>query len=326
VGSIRLARLLSKELGLGVEFVVRENQATQTLIHEAGFAMEVLPKQISPEDDIGRLVEKKLESDWSGVVINFCKEDLERYAPYFQAIKESGLKLIFMDNPLPPSWEKGDLLINALPHPEYNGYDPDSHPACLDGLEYFISGFEGPPPERVIRPTIDRVLIAMGGADNPNLTEMIVKGLAEANFKGYADVVLGSACPHFESVQKSLKASGLNGDVSQNVSDLYRRMCLADLGFSGLGLTTYEMAYTGLPVCIISSSELNAKAAERYVQNYRAAEHLGYFIEIDQRQLSSAFSEIMINQWKRKKLSEGGCNVGEKINNIFSAIRLALAV
>ncbi|ACV67913.1 cytidylyltransferase domain-containing protein [Desulfohalobium retbaense] len=324
VGSIRLARLLSKELGLGVEFVVRENQATQNLIHEAGFAMEVLPKQISPEDDIGRLVEKKLESDLSGVVINFCKEDLERYTTYFQAIKESGLKLIFMDNPLPPSWEMGDLLINALPHPEYNGYDPNRHPACLDGLEYFIPGFEGSPPERVIRSSVQRVLIAMGGADKPNLTEMVVKALAETNFKGYVDVVLGSACFHFESVQKSLKASGLNGDVSQNVSDLYRRMCLADLAFSGLGLTTYEMAYTGLPVCIISSSELNAKAAEQYVQNYRAAEHIGFYRNVDQNLISSRFSKLMNGQGKRLNLSSVEYRVGKKVDQVVFSVSSVL--
>lgn len=225
-----------------------------------------------------------------------------------------------MDNPLPPSYHLGDLLINALPHPVYEGYKPENHPNCLDGLEYFISGFEGQPPDRVIKPTVDRVLITMGGADNPNLTEMVVKALVETDFRGYVDVVLGSACPHLESVQKSFEASGLNGAISQNISDLYKRMHLADLGFSGLGLTTYEMAYTGLPALIISGSQLNANAAEEYVQNYSAAEHFGFYGNIDQRHISSCLSKIMSDMGKRLKLSRSVYRVGQKMNQIVLSV------
>ncbi|MFP4573921.1 MAG: cytidylyltransferase domain-containing protein [Desulfobacterales bacterium] len=324
VGSIRLATLLARELGIGAEFVVRENHAAQSLINQAGFPMEVLAGDTQPEKDVERLIEKKTESDWSGVVINFCKEDLERYTPHFHSIKESGIPLIFMDNPLPPSYRLGDLLINALPHPDYEGYEPDQHPNCLDGLEYFIPGIEGPTPEKIIKPEIERVLIAMGGADKPNLTSLVIKGLSEAGFKGFADIVLGSACPHYGTVQKDIKDTGIDGSLHTNVSDLQQRMLQADLGFSGLGLTTYEMAYCRLPVGIISSSALNAVATEQYVQKYHAAEHLGFYEKIDPRQISSWFLKFSDDQDRRIALSNAGYRVVKKIDQVVSAVSRAL--
>jgi spore coat polysaccharide biosynthesis protein SpsF len=324
VGSIRLATLLARELGIGAEFVVQENHATQSLINKTGFSMEVLPGNTLPENDIDRLIEKTKESDWSGVVINFCKEDLERYTTHFHLIKDSGMPLIFMDNPLPPSYRMGDLLINALPHPDYEGYEPDKHPNCLDGLEYFIPGVEAPPPARVIKPEVERVLIAMGGADKSNLTSLVIKGLSAAGFKGFADVILGSACPHHETVRKDMDDAGITGSLHTNVSDLDQRMVSADLGFSGLGLTTYEMAYCLLPACIISGSVLNSNAAEQYVQKYHAAEHLGFYETIDSRKISSWFLKISDDQDRRFALSDAGYRVGKNIDQVVSAVSKTL--
>lgn len=324
VGSIRLATLLARELGIGAEFVVRENHAVQSLITKAGFSMEVLPQKIFPEKDIARLIEKKNESDWSGVVINFCKEDLERYTPHFQSIKKSGIPLIFMDNPLPPSYRLGDLLINALPHPDYEGYESAECLNCMDGLEYFIPGFEAPLPARIIKSEVERVLIAMGGADKPNLTSLVLKALSKAGFKGFADVVLGPACPHHEMVRQDMEDESIVGSLHSNVSDLHQRMLLADLGFSGLGLTTYEMAYCRLPVCIISGSALNAAAAVQYVQKSHAAEHLGFYQAIDANQISSWFLKVSGDQDRRLALSNAGYRVGKNIDQIISAVSRVL--
>ena len=97
-------------------------------------------------------------------------------------------------------------------------------------------------------------------------------------------------------------------------------MHLADLGFSGLGLTTYEMAYTGLPALIISGSQLNANAAEQYVQNYGAAEHIAFYRNIDQSHISSCLSKIMSDMGKRLKLSRSVYRVGQKMNQIVLSV------
>ncbi len=57
----------------------RHEVSVRSAIHARGFAVEQLPEDISPEKDVARVLDKALESDWSAVVVNFGKDDLNRY-------------------------------------------------------------------------------------------------------------------------------------------------------------------------------------------------------------------------------------------------------
>lgn len=295
VGSLRLARLLADQLGWGAEFVCRDEKNVRSAIHANGFALEQLPADTSPEDDITRLLSKACESDWSAVVINFGKDDLQRYRDQFTRFRQAGVKLVFMDNPVAPYCYEAALLINALPHPDYPGYEPRNHPACLDGLEYFMPAefaFSGPTERETGRATkVERVLVAMGGGDVTALTIRVLEGLGWAGFPGYVDVVVG----HPDSgavVGAALQSLGLNGATSSNVGDMPKRIQVADVGFTGLGLTTYEMAYHGLPALIVANSRFNAKVARTYVSEYGGALLVGAWPDVTRQLVGEIFLQV----------------------------------
>jgi spore coat polysaccharide biosynthesis protein SpsF len=323
-GCLRLAHHLAKQYGVGIEFLSREDPNTSKMIKQAGFAMETLAPGASPSEDITRIIEKSCESDWAAVVINFCKEDLDRYAPQFERLKESGQKIIFMDNPVPPSYRLGDLLINALPHPDYEGYEPNSHPDCLDGLEFLVldkAFTEARDPHRVIHDHIDRVLIAMGGADSSNVTGIVLEGLARAQYQGYADVVLGAACPHEDAIRSQLATLGIRGEISRNVNDLPDRIIKADLGFSALGLTTYEMAYLGLPVMLMAGSPFNAHVANIYAARYDSSVSLGCFQDVTPKDIACTFLTLNQDPQRQASMSRRGRDlVGSKSPHVFSRL------
>lgn len=319
VGSLRLAELLRRGLNIGAEFVVRRDPAALSLVKQTNIPVEVLPIDISPESDIRRIIEKVHESDWDGVVLNFSKTDLERYAPFFGLLKEAEICLIFMDNPLPPSCYLGDLLINSLPHPDYEGYTPQDLPHCYDGLEYFIPGFTRSESERVIKQQVERVLISMGGGDASNLTSLVIKGLSIAAFRGYVDVILGAACPHRNEVEREFNTSNLQGKISYNVSDMPERMSQADIGFSSLGLTTYEMGYSGLPTCIIANNEFNGHVAEAYSKRYGAARYIGSSPDVTPDMVANTFIKLMENLEERKRMSDAGRIIGQR-NDVITPL------
>lgn len=295
VGSLRLARLLADRLGWGAEFVCREEVSVRSAIHARGFAMERLPEDISPEADVTRLLDKALESDWSAVVFNFGKDDLERYRDQFGRFRQAGIKLVFMDNPVAPYCYEADLLINALPHPDYPGYQPGKHRACLDGLEYFIpaESVSLDSTENEIRraTNVERVLVAMGGGDVTALTVRVLEGLGWAGFRGYVDVVVGH--PDSGTVVGSvLQSLGLNGAISCNVGDMPKRIQMADVGFTGLGLTTYEMAYQGLPALIVANSRFNATVARAYVSGYGGALLVGAWPDVTSQAVGEVFLRV----------------------------------
>ena len=296
VGCVRMARLLADSLGWGAEFVCRREAAVRKSIQEGGFAVEQLPSKVTPGEDVNRLLEKARESDWSAVVINFGKHDLDRYADQFFRFRAAGVKLVFMDNPVPPGCYEADLLINALPHPDYPGYDPQRHPRCLDGLAYFL------PPDH-LEPVSDRsvprlarrgrILVAMGGDDVGELTGRVLEGIAGAGFQGTVEVVLGVGSGSSEQMLETLRGLSLNGTVVVGVSDMAERMKRADLGFTGLGLTTYEMAYIGLPALIVANSQFNATVAEGYCQRHGLARLVGAWPEVSVSQIAAAVTEIL---------------------------------
>ena len=307
VGCIRLAKDLAQEFGWGIEFLTRKNDVSVSLIQKSGFAIETLPDETSPEKDINRVLEKWKESDWSAVIFNFCKRDLDRYASAFQKIPSAGLPLVFMDNPVPSSYQHGDLLINSLPHPDYHGYHPENKEDCYDGLEYFLLNEAFLPyrdRSRSISQGVQRILIAMGGGDLNNITSLILEGLAEAKFDGYVDVVLGAANPHENHVRELFQKLGFTGEIHLNVTDLPQRMWEADLGFSALGLTTYEMAFMGLPVILIAGSEFNAGVADLYTKRYSGAIHLGFYKNVTPNHIAHVLREEFTSPEQRKHRSE----------------------
>lgn len=324
VGCLRLAKMLSKELGVGAEFVLRNDQPSLDLIRREGFSFEILDEGISPEDDMEYLVKKNEDSDWSGIVINFCKDDLELYSPTFKTIKHHDIPLIFMDNPLPPSYLVGDLLINALPHPDYENYLPEQHPNCYDGLEYFIpqaTATNG----REIHQTVDRILITMGGSDPLNSTSKIIQALDSLKFQGFLDIVLGLACPHEQEVRLELEKSSVSGQININVSDLPDRMQKADLGVSALGLTTYEMAYYQLPVAIISGNPLNSTVASKYADYYGCAHYLGPGYKLTVAEIARGLVNFCLPFEIRKRMASKSRAIGSKNDKLISLIEKVVA-
>lgn len=296
VGSLRLARLLADQLGWGAEFACRDEKNVCSAIHAKGFAVEQLPADFSPEDDVMRLLNKASESDWSAVVFNFGKDDLHRYRDQFTRFRQAGVKLVFMDNPVAPYCYEAELLINALPHPDYPGYEPRNHPACLDGLEYFIPAdrLESVPGRPCPKLTLDgRVLVAMGGGDVDDLTVRVLEGLANAGFRGEVEVVVGASSPRGGQLASILNELALSGSVTVNANDMNARMQRADLGFTGLGLVTYEMAYAGLPALIVANSDFNAGVAKAYCEHYRTARFVGAWPTVTANEIADAVTDVV---------------------------------
>lgn len=323
VGCIRLAKLMTRSLAIEVEFVIRESYVAEALIHNAGFPTTVILDSRSPDDDMKSLLEGSHRRRWSGIVINFCKEDLQRYAHLFVRIKEAGLVLIFMDNPIPPACWSADLLINALPHPPYPGYEPALHPACLDGLKYFLLDDDHERLRsfpRQIRPKVERILIAMGGGDLENTTAKIIEALRLVDYCGEVDIVLGAANPHQHIVRTLFDTTGLKGSVSIGCSDLPERIAAADMGFSALGLTTYEMAALGLPAILLPQSGLNQQVAEIYCENSNAAVFLGTAKSATHKQIIQSYDFMKCPSVRAELSAHGRYAVGSSKSTVIDSI------
>lgn len=321
IGALRLSKLLKDELKIDGIFRVRKSEVVEHLIQQKGFHVENFIYS-SPEKDIEDTIDFALQNRHKTIIFNFCKRDIDAYSYLFNRIRQAGLQLIFQDNPVPPSYRDADLLINALPHPHYEGYDPNKHPACYDGLEYFLVDDVHErlhTKSRLTHKEVKYVLVAMGGGDMDNMTADVLFGLQKINYRGKVDVVLGAANPHKRYIQHVIALIGLDATISQNVADLPDRIMSADIGFSSLGLTTYEMGYLGLPVLLLTRDAFNQSVARLYADQVKAA------IVIDDERsdpdgIASVFSSISDDAETRRRMSNNGVkNTGSKTFEILEA-------
>ena len=273
IGSIRLARLIKNELSLEPVFLTRDNVNICNYLNSNDFLSSTIPISASVEMQIQKILQLREQYSSDIVVFNFNAEELKLWGNEFKILRDKGFKIIFQDNPM-QSFMFGDVVINALPHPNYTRYNPLEHPACFDGLKYMLFDDAFYYYKKKIEKKsseVNKILIAMGGSDSENITSTILRILSEINCNAEIDVVLGVTCPHKDEVHDIVKKSSLKAELSINISDMAKRIHRADIGFSAIGLTTYEMAALNLPCFIIASHSLNAKVAQEYGRDYSMA-------------------------------------------------------
>jgi spore coat polysaccharide biosynthesis protein SpsF len=146
----------------------------------------------------------------------------------------------------------------------------------------------------------------MGGGDQTNITGMVLDSLSMASFNGEVDVVLGAANPNEQLVREQFHRLQLKGQVSKGILNMGERIMAADLGFSALGLTTYEMAYLGLPALIIAGNPLNTEVAAQVQQRNLFAESLGRASELQAHRLADQIASLFLNRVRREQMSLAG--------------------
>ena len=338
IGSLRLARLLRNELGVDVTFRTKDdrtgdhsignngdNHYIVKLIRSHGFHCELF-QSATPAQDFALTLESIAGRGDRTVIVNFCDRDIIAYTGSYKLLRDGGVCLIFQDNAVAPSFWDGDLLFNPLPHPDEPGYNPAEIPNCLDGLEYFLledEHYRLAENRRNPGEAVNRVLVAMGGGDAVNHTETILRGLAKARFRGFVDVVIGGVNPHEMTLRRTLGDTGLRGEINRAVSDLPSRIQQADIGFSALGLTTYEMGFLALPVILIPGSSFNRGVAELYVQRIPTAVVLPEE-EVNPDGVAELFTRLQSGYQIRLAMSRAGVTIGSCRQDVVNAFRSTL--
>jgi len=275
-GALDLSSFLLTNLGKRSLFLIRPDEGVESLLKSRKQPYIVISAESHPQAEISEVIALARQLAVSKLVINFSAQGLGVWQDHFKTYADKGLELLFQDNPT-ASYLSGKVVINSLPHPDYEGYDPAGHRYCLDGLEYKFW------PEKILsllrtgavhtkcRPLKpERVLIAMGGSDENNLSLMLLQVLEHIGFKGTVDLVLGHLNRHRESIETWLDCSShhLQVELNQAVDDMPERILAADFGISALGLTTYEMFVLGCPAFILPANKVNEQASENYIKRY----------------------------------------------------------
>jgi len=104
---------------------------------------------------------------------------------------------------------------------------------------------------------LKKLLINMGGVDQHNVTELVLRALSASSVARTAEltVLVGAGYPYFLKLSQFVEDSKLNIRLLQSASNVAELMCEADLAIGAAGATTWERFSLGLPSILVSIAE-----------------------------------------------------------------------
>lgn len=106
---------------------------------------------------------------------------------------------------------------------------------------------------RRVNPSLQRILITMGGVDQPNATGRVLETLE--NFPLSVDcqitVIMGATAPWLDDVKSKAVSMPWQTEVLVNVNDIARHMARSDLAIGAAGSTAWERCCLGLPTVMV---------------------------------------------------------------------------
>ena len=233
---------------------------------------------------------------------------------YQKAIKELGLKLLFLDDYGHASYYYADLVLNQnICACEALYQNREDYTQLLLGTQYVLlrrEFWQWQNWQRVINAKVYKILVTLGGGDPDNVTMKVIQSLqvfgdqlGDHNLE--VIVVIGGSNLHYEKLQEQVTESDLTISLQGNVSNMPELMAWADLAIAAGGSTNWELAFMGLPSIVITIAD-NQKAIAAELDRQGVIVNLGWHQDVTIEQISFVLRELISDRPKRETMSQKG--------------------
>jgi UDP-2,4-diacetamido-2,4,6-trideoxy-beta-L-altropyranose hydrolase len=245
---------------------------------------------------------------------------------YHRALKAGGCKVLFVDDYGHAGHYSADLVLNQNVGANEGLYkDRESYTRLLLGTRYCLlrrefNSWRG--WKREIPATGRKVLIAMGGSDPDNFTQVAMRALRLVGMPGLeTTVVVGGSNPHWASLQKSASEFAGSLQLRRGVTDMAEVLAGADVAVSAAGTVCWEMCLLGLPALLIHVAE-NQRAVAEGLDWQGCAIHLGNLRDVSAEKVASQLQRLLDSLETRRSLSQHARELvdGEGAKRIASAM------
>lgn len=145
-----------------------------------------------------------------------------------------------------------------------------------------------------------RVLVTMGGADPVDATSWVVDALSRTTSDLEADVVIGPANPNGDAIRAAVTDPKIH--VYDAMTEMAPTMRTATVAIAGAGITTYELAFLGVPSMLVALAD-NQVAVAKALAEADAAIDLGWHRTIGADELAKQIDELIADPDRRNAMS-----------------------
>jgi len=303
---LALAQAWQDAGGRVVFLMAMETPALEARLRSEGMEVIHLPVQPGSTDDAIRTADfaHQVGADW--VVV----DGYHFGADYQRIIKDSGLRLLFIDDIGHAEHYSADLVLNQNIH-AHEGLYPNREPytRLLLGTRYVLLRREflkWRGWKREIPGVARKVLVTMGGSDPDNVTLKVVQALQQVDMDGLeAIVVVGGSNPHYEELQSAVQDSRFPIRLESNVVDMPKLMAWADVAVSAGGSVIYELAFMGVPIIGLSRAKQEEVLLQRSTQSGISI-NLGVYHSVQPGWICEVLTGLAHSKEQRLAMSRAG--------------------
>jgi UDP-2,4-diacetamido-2,4,6-trideoxy-beta-L-altropyranose hydrolase len=231
-------------------------------------------------------------------------------ADYQRFVKDSGLRLLFVDDNGHADHYWADIVLNQNLHADEDLYVyREPYTRLLLGTRYvllrreFLTWREW---EREIPEVAGRVLVTLGGGDPDNVTLTVIQALQQVRMDGLEVViVIGGSNPHYEGLQSAVRDSKFPIRLERHVTNMPELMAWADVGISGAGTTAWELAFMGVPSLLLIQAD-NQQATAEQLDALGVARDLGRGQDFARDILAKEFKSLLKVSAMRAEMARRG--------------------
>lgn len=266
------------------------------------------------------------QSEWSAESDDACKlvtlankygcavvvlDDYRVGVTYQKVILEAGLKWLQFDGRADrPLW--ADWVINAnpsAPPEDYVRHLQKPGARALLGPQYAIlrPEFSAVTPRTHEKSEVTDVLVTFGAGDDRGAILFALKALLPATATTTRfHVMSGANNPRNPEIEQWIESNGEKRTIMRvNPAQVAPLLSACDLAVMAGGTTTYEAAFCGLPMLLVTIAANQERQSQAW-HDKGAAFYLGRFNEVSRKDLASHFSNLSRAPELRKKMSRCG--------------------
>ena len=320
---LALAQAWREAGGDAVFAMAADAPSLEKRLAEEGFEVERLAAEPGSSGDAAAAARLAQEKGASWVVVDGYHFGYD----YQLALKDAGLKVLFVDDNGHAGRYCVDIVLNQNIHADESMYaEREPHTRLLLGTRYVLLRREflkWKGWRREIPDVARKVLVTLGGCDPNNVTLKVVRALSHVDTEGLEVVaVVGASNPHYDELRSAAQGSTAAVRLERDATNMPELMAWADSAISAAGVTTYELAFMGLPAAMVTLAENQRHVAEE-MQAEGAALNLGWHEGIPRADLRDRPAELLESADTRRSMSARGRRLvdGEGARRVVHAMR-----
>ncbi len=223
-----------------------------------------------------------------------------------------------------------DLLLDQTPGRQASAYARLTPESCgfLLGPDYALlrpafRALRDAALERHLAPAApQRLLVACGNSDAPNLTAMVIAAIEEAGLEVEVDVVLGGKAPHLTEIRDLAARLRRPAKLHVDTADMAGLMAEADIAIGAAGTTVWERCCLGLPGLVAVIADNQAENA-RVLAERGAAVSLGRVEDLSAARIGRELAALAGDHPRRRAMAAAAAALCDGLGATRVAMRLA---